>query len=513
MLQYKMDGSSASPGSLSSPSKIIDASELTDVRIACPKAAIVLCHGTWDLIHPGVIDHLTQARAMGDILVVTVTADEFIRKQRPIAFSASARAQQIASIDIVDHVAIIHDTTALQAIRLLHPDAYVKGAAYRDLLSETGSNIHAEKIEVEQLGGMVRFTNDDEFSSTKLAHFTAASCEALQDGGFRSDPLMRFKDMSDMDYSMDDLHDLLRSLARLKVCVIGDCIIDEWRYVKLHSISQKSKCMTGEEIRTASQVGGAGVVALDLADFVSGVDLYTNATGVWPRNDKVNYICVNSGELVKTRFLNAEDDKILFESKRLGVNPQRTVGLLPKVDFDKYDAVVVADFGHGLVTRDVVELLGKRCDPAKLAVMAQANSSNFGFNNLTKFQNARYRCMNRIEASLCIQRNDLERDELIQRVEKLIGDCDYSITLGSDGCYTKIAGRGVFLPAVSNFTVDEIGCGDAFYAFSSIAALIGCDASISALAGSLAAAIMAQKLCNASPVSKEEFLSLAEIVI
>ena len=61
MLQHKMDGSSLC---LIDKGKVISSDELAGVRHGSPVATIVLCHGTWDLIHPGVIDHLRQARVI-----------------------------------------------------------------------------------------------------------------------------------------------------------------------------------------------------------------------------------------------------------------------------------------------------------------------------------------------------------------------------------------------------------------------------------------------------------------
>ena len=89
---------------------------------------IVQCHGCFDLMHIGHIRHLQAARAMGDLLVATVTADLYVAKGdgRP-AFAEALRAEALAALACVDRVAINRAPTAVEAIWMLRPDVYVKG--------------------------------------------------------------------------------------------------------------------------------------------------------------------------------------------------------------------------------------------------------------------------------------------------------------------------------------------------------------------------------------------------
>jgi len=69
------------------------------------------------------------------------------------------------------------------------------------------------------------------------------------------------------------------------------------------------------------------------------------------------------------------------------------------------------------------------------------------------------------------------------------------------------------LPSLSTTVVDTIGCGDAHFALSSLAACLGLPARMVALAGSIGAAAMAQRRCNERPITEQEFLTIAKIVI
>ena len=69
------------------------------------------------------------------------------------------------------------------------------------------------------------------------------------------------------------------------------------------------------------------------------------------------------------------------------------------------------------------------------------------------------------------------------------------------------------MPTLSTSVVDTIGCGDAYFALSSLAAALRCPPGVVALAGSIGAAAMAQRRCNERPISDQEFLTIAKIVI
>ena len=103
---------------------------------------LVLCHGTFDLMHTGHIRYLQRARKEGDYLVVTVTADEFVNKGpgRPV-FGEQLRAENLAALACVDLVAVNYEPTAITAINAIKPDLYVKGIEYKDEAADVTGNI------------------------------------------------------------------------------------------------------------------------------------------------------------------------------------------------------------------------------------------------------------------------------------------------------------------------------------------------------------------------------------
>lgn len=131
------------------------------------KPTIVHCHGCFDVLHLGHILHLQEARALGDFLVVTVTADEFISKGpgRPI-FTASQRVVQLAALNCVDFVTICHAPNAADAIRVIKPHLFVKG---QDVANFNSAGFEAEKAALAEVGGKLVFTTGEIHHSTEIA--------------------------------------------------------------------------------------------------------------------------------------------------------------------------------------------------------------------------------------------------------------------------------------------------------------------------------------------------------
>jgi cytidyltransferase-like protein len=469
---------------------------------------IVLCHGAFDLVHMGHLLHFEEAASLGDVLVVTLTADKYITKKRSVSFSEDYRARQVAALEIVDFVAIVNEPSAVAAIEALKPDVYVKGSEYSNLVLDKSANIFREKGLIESYGGRIHFTTGETFSSTKLSYFLRASPEAVQDNPLLRNEKVIFRDVSSFKFTLEELKSFLVDASALRVCLLGETIVDEWVDIAVTNLSQKSRCVAGQETARIRQVGATGIIALHLSSFVKQIDCFTNGTvRDFPPNVKVT--ALTDSPLVKTRFVDQDSGLPLFESKILDLpDVSRT---LP--DFDGYDLVLIADFGHGLLdARGINEKIAKK-RKSFVAAMAQVNSSNYGYNLPVKYVGADYYSLNRTEAELSLHEKDLPSARLIERMAQLLSCRTLSVTDGKQGAIVKTGDAVFSLPTLSTSVVDTIGCGDAYFALSSLAACLGLPARMVALTGSIGAAAMTQRRCNESPVSEQEFMTIAKIVI
>ncbi len=113
---------------------------------------IVFTNGCFDIIHPGHIDYLSQARDLGDILVLGLNTDQSVRRlnkgsNRPIN-DERTRAYVLAGLASVDLIVFFDEETPYNLIKLLQPNVLVKGNDYEvekiigfDILKENGGEV------------------------------------------------------------------------------------------------------------------------------------------------------------------------------------------------------------------------------------------------------------------------------------------------------------------------------------------------------------------------------------
>jgi rfaE bifunctional protein nucleotidyltransferase chain/domain len=123
------------------------------------------CHGCFDLLHPGHIRHLQDARKRCAVLVVSVTSDRHIHKGpgRPV-HTAEERAFMISALSCVDFVVVDDNPNAVNAIRRIRPHLFFKGVDY----SEKDTIDPMERTAVEGFGGTVVYTMTPKQSTTDI---------------------------------------------------------------------------------------------------------------------------------------------------------------------------------------------------------------------------------------------------------------------------------------------------------------------------------------------------------
>ena len=139
--------------------KIKTAQEIHDRYFLDGKTSI-MCHGVFDIVHPGHIRHLLYAKGKADILIVSITADRHVNKGpgRPHV-PQDLRALNLAAFEMVDYVIIDHNATPLENLKLIQPDFYARGFEYS--AHGPGTQIAEEAEAVRAYGGEILFTPGD----------------------------------------------------------------------------------------------------------------------------------------------------------------------------------------------------------------------------------------------------------------------------------------------------------------------------------------------------------------
>ncbi|MCR4300705.1 MAG: PfkB family carbohydrate kinase [Sulfuricaulis sp.] len=238
----------------------------------------------------------------------------------------------------------------------------------------------------------------------------------------------------------------LDAVKHCKVLVVGDAITDEYVYVTPLGKSIKEPVISTRLERKESFRGGVWAAAAHLVDLCARVDVLTG-----PRM------------MVNTRFVDPTCTRKLFTLHEARKCKPVTATYLPVQD---YDVVIIADFGHGAMT---VKLIAKLSEQARfLAVNAQTNSQNFGFNLINKYPRADFAVLDELEARLAVH----DRDSSIEDVIRKLGYPRIIVTRGILGV-VGFDGEFHYAKAVASKVVDTMGAGDAVLAVSSPFAAMG----------------------------------------
>ena len=320
------------------------------------KRKVIMCHGTFDVVHPGHIRHLMYAADRADVLVASVTGDEHIKKAnfRPFV-PEQLRALNLAALDMVDFVLIDRNAKPLENLARVQPDYFAKGYEY--VSSGMPRETREEKEVLDSYGGEFIFTPGDiVYSSSKLIEASPPN--------LAHDKLLALLEAEQLTF--DHLRRALDGFAAIDVHVIGDTIVDSYTRTAMIGGQTKTPTMSVRFEGQEDFVGGAGVVAKHLkaaganvtfstvlgndkwAEFVlhdlqkAGVEAEAIADPTRPTTNKNAIVC-GGYRLLKVDTL---DNRTI--SDRIQAQLVNQIGSI------KAQCVMFCDFRHGIFNRETI---------------------------------------------------------------------------------------------------------------------------------------------------------------
>ena len=468
----------------------------------------VLSYGVFDIIHPGIIRHLRLAKSQGDALIVCVIKNEDVHRgpERPV-FDEALRLENAASIEFVDYVCLVGDKEQYECVKKIKPDIFMKGESFEKRDKKTLKKLKGEEDALKAAGCKICLT-ENVGSSTKIIN---------QFLDLYSEPTKKYlKQMKDK-YGAPYILDQLKSLESMKVLVIGDGIIDEYHYCDPMGRSSKEPLVVERFLSQEAFAGGAFAAANHIAGLCGEVGLVTVLGDRDARKEFITehlganirpefFTRADSGTIIKKRFVEKYSGTKLFEICYMDkgyISQKEEAGILKYLDarVHKYDMVLALDFGHGLFTAKIIELLGKK---AKfLALNVQTNSANSGFNMITKYGKADFGCLTETEARLACHDEYGEMEGVMERLARQIKAGSMIMTRGNRGSMgyrSGPAGGFEYAPALSSRVVDRVGAGDAFFSFAAPCAAKKLPLDLVSFVGNAAGALAVQIVCNREPV-------------
>lgn len=293
----------------------------------------------------------------------------------------------------------------------------------------------------------------------------------------------------------------LEKLKDLKILFIGETIIDEYNYVLPLGKTPKEHMIATQYQSSERFAGGIVAAAKHLQPFCENVTVATNG----------------EPHIVKSRYVDQAYNRKLFEVCHMpdaSVLAEWRLHICQHLEFaiPNYDAVVVIDYGHGLINQETADVI---CKKSKfLAINAQSNSANWGFNIVSKYNKADLVCLDAMEARLAICNNMLDIENVILVLPKSINAKNYIITHGRLGCITLDEDNNVSsIPAATQKITDTMGAGDAFLAICAPLVMLGIDINTAAKCGNIAGGMKTGIIGHSSSIDKNRFMEALNGII
>ncbi len=476
--------------------KLKTVSELLEAIGSFPrKKKVVMCHGVFDLVHPGHLRHLLYAKDKASVLVTSLTSDRHINKAqyRPYV-PQQLRALNLAALEFVDYVIIDDNAEPLENISTIRPDFFAKGFEYEN------GKIHpktAEEIEVlSGYGGEVLFTPGDIVYSS--SHLIESSPPNLS-----LDKLMAVMDGEGI--GLKDITDSLDLLSKKKVLVVGDTIVDTITHTSMIGGMTKTPTISVRHDYTESFVGGAGIVSKHIKSAGAEVDFLTvlgddrlskfvvddmKSAGV-----NIHPVYDQSRPTTEKNAIVAADYRLL----KVDTVDNRPISNSTLKEFVEiisaggYDLVVFSDFRHGIFNQLTIPDLINAIPKGVFRVADSQVASRWG--NITDFIGFDLICPNEREARFSLADQDTGVRPLAAKLRRRAESEVVIMKMGERGAMVcrsdneEDVRSSFVIDSFATNVVDPVGAGDALLAYASLS-LSSCHSPIiAATLGSIAAAL------------------------
>ena len=473
-----------------------------------PKSSTVFVSGHFNILHPGHLRLLRSAKEYGDRLIVAVESDRMAGVAAHLP--EKLRLEGVQSHSLIDEAFIVDEPISV-IISRLRPDIVVKGKEH-----EMCHN--SELSALEQYGGRLVFSSGEAvFSSLDLIRkeFQTFDNRSIS---LPTDYLAR--------HAIDKfrLVALLNSFTNLKVCVIGDLIIDEYITCEPLGMSQEDPTIVVIPVDSSRFVGGAGIVAAHAAGLGAAVRFFSVTGNDASRNYALEGLVTTGIDLqllvdesrpttLKQRYRSR--GKSLLRVSHLhqeAISTTLQTQLLKVLEpaLDDADLLVFSDFNYGCLPQALVDQLVVIAKSRSVLLAADSQSSSQvgdisrfkGMDLITPTEHeARISTRNR-EDGLVVLAGQLQQQSAAKNILLKLGGEGLLIHADNARANDWLTDR---IEALNSTAKDVAGAGDSLLITSAMALACGGTIWEAACLGSLAAAVQVSRVGN-TPLHTEELL-------
>ena len=459
----------------------------------------VFVSGNFNILHPGHLRLLKYAKGLCGKLLVGVYSDK--KAGESAHLNQDLRLEGIKSNIWVDEAFII-DEPVENIIKSFKPQFVVKG-------KEHEGKYNPEENVLGSYGGKLVFCSGDaSFSSSYLIKQNLLNETDNKNLNLPDEYIKRHK----LNYN--DLNNYVKSFRKLKVCVIGDLIVDEYIDCKPLGMSQEDPTLVVSPENRKRFLGGAGIVAAHSSSL--GADTsFISVLGKDSINSFVkkelkkfgvkSFIIIDESRPTSLKQRFRADSKTLLRVSNLHQNSINKIIQKNIIEFfsninNNFDLIVFSDFNYGCLTNDLIKEITKIGKDRNSIMVADSQSSS-QIGDITKFKNMDLLTPTENEIRVSLKNNE---DGLVVLAEKLRENSrakNIFLKLGADGVllhlFDKITKAYTDrMPALNDSPRDVAGAGDSMLISSALSLAVGSTAIEAACIGSIAASVQISRVGN-----------------
>ncbi len=473
------------------------------------KEKIVFISGNFNIFHPGHLRLFRFAKEIGDKLVVGVASDRIAQDLALI--NQEFRLETIKNNGLVNE-AFLMDEPLKECLLRIRPDIVVKGKEYEYKLNPEDEIIKSYGGTLIFSSGETTFTSEDlirdEINKVKKLSIT------LPD-----------EYMKRHSISKDRLIELVNNFSKIRLCVLGDLIIDEYIDCDLLGLSQEEPTLVVTPINYMKFIGGAGIVAAHAAGLnatanlisVVGMDTVSKyaedqlkkygvranllADQSRPTTLKQRFRSKDKG-LLRVSYLHQEEISEKLQSK-----------IFKKIEsmIKQLDLIIFSDFNYGCLPQKLVQNIIKKDKKNNVMLSADSQSSS-QIGDIGRFKEMDLITPTEREARISMRDNSNGLVVVAERLMDYSSAANILLKMGSDGLLVHAGSGGdkwvtERIKPLNTSAKDVSGAGDSLLIASSLTLSLGGNIWEAACLGSVAAAIQVSRVGNI-PITVDEIIEV-----
>jgi len=462
---------------------------------AGPGRRIAFVSGNFNVVHPGHLRMFKFAKEIADFLVVAVNCDGGPGVNVP----AQVRMEGVHSISSIDYALLLDDLPD-GFIRALKPDVVVKGREFE-------TRVNPEQAAVDSYGGSLVFSSGEmRFTSVGLLQreYFGKNFSTINES---PEYLRRHA------FDHATVKSTLSQFAGMRVCVIGDLIVDDYITCDPLGMSQEDPSIVVTPIETRTFIGGAGIVAAhahglgaevhystvvgnddsekfarrSLEEFGVGFDFFVDP--VRPTTRKQRFRALNK-TLLRVNHLRQHPIDAKIQQQILASVEKR---------LDRTDLILFSCYNYGCLPQKLVDAITERA-AARGVMMAADSQASSQMADISRFKGMALITPTEREARLALRDFDSGLAFVSERLQETASAKNLIISLGSEGMLIR-GGKNHNqqsdrLPAFNTAPKDVAGAGDSLFTTAAMSLCVGRDIWEGAYIGSLAAALQVSRVGN-----------------